>query len=209
MVMMIARRLRRRRREVRRRNVSLTRRFQQSCAATGAKVISLAIGGSTSGTRLAASAFGFSVHIHGFFRTLLQRESLHRLEERGLVFRPQLGITHAVSEFPLRTISLILTDGVNRVLIGFLCALCDSFAPFAVKSFDCKGRKGRNPEVAPPNRFEPTDWKTPPSPLRRLELRCSGRDDNARIALRRESCGLRSARRSPESADYARGRRSQ
>ena len=42
-------------------------------------------------TRLPRGVFGFSVHIHGFFRTLLQRESLHRLEG-CLVFQSQLGI---------------------------------------------------------------------------------------------------------------------
>ena len=102
MVMMIAWRLWRRLREVRRRNftLSLARGFQQSRAATGTKIVPLAVGGSTSGARLPASTLGFSVHIHRFFRALLQRESLHRLEESSLVVRPQLGITHAVSEFP-------------------------------------------------------------------------------------------------------------
>src|SRR6266436_4483036 len=83
---------------VRRRTVRALRYFQQRPAAAGAVIVSLAIGRAASRTRL--NAFGFRVHIHGFFRALLQGESLNCLEDGGFGLRAQLGIAHAVSKFP-------------------------------------------------------------------------------------------------------------
>ena len=93
-----------------RHRVGLPRRLQQGCATAGAKVIPFPIGSSTRRTRLPRGVFGFSIHIHRFFRILLQREALHRLEGR-LVFHSQPGIAHTLLRSPLRTISTILADG--------------------------------------------------------------------------------------------------
>ena len=80
MIMMIAGRFRHRG-TLARRKFGLARRFQERRSTTGAEIIFLAIGGPASRAIPARGAFGFGGHIHGFFGTLFEGESLHGTKE--------------------------------------------------------------------------------------------------------------------------------
>jgi len=170
------------------RSPRVLRRFQQRYTAGGAEVISFAILASTGLTSLPARVFRFRVHVHGFFRTLLQGQPLHRAEDSGIGIRAQPRIIHPCLSFPL----------------GYARKLCQKDEPDFSSALHAWFTK-----VIPLILVEnvPSDWKTPPWLQRPSAHHCTSPDDNARIALHPGSYDLRWPRRFPESARCVPGHR--